>query len=76
MKRFKTTLTINTNETFDAFMISDLLHLTGLAGAPTSDKELGFTEYVDGGIKITFTKQTDLFKVQDVLRYVWDNSKK
>lgn len=76
-----TTITIQSTENISEYNITAMLALGGIHHAQTSDRTLAWYEYVSdadvvlpSSVKIHFTKQEDLFTVNDVIRLMWNMS--
>ena len=68
-----TTITIQANKVVGEYNISSMLALGGIHNfTQTSDKTEAYMEYTDNGVTVHFTKQEDLFTVNDVIRLMWN----
>lgn len=75
------TITIQATENVSEYHITQMLALGGIHCTQKSDDTLAWYEYVSdadvvlpSSVKIHFTKQEDLFTVQDVIRLMWNMS--
>lgn len=68
-----TSITIQANKVIGEYNISSLLALGGIHNfKQTSDKTEAYMEYTDNGVTVHFTKQEDLFTVNDVIKLMWN----